>query len=189
MDILYIIIIAVVFILLIMAGLAIVNYTGHDLIDKYREYSKIPTTSTPLSFVNTINSLYFKNRIKIKYTSKELGDSYNSNGTLSLCSLYASDHNLVGITICAHELGHAFQFEFEKEKMVKFSRQRKISKFLSKFTIPLLLSVVVLLFFDKLIIAGILAGISILSFMIALITKLSTIKVEKDASKKAIDLI
>ena len=190
MDKLYIIIIAIVFILLIMVGLAIVNYTGQDLIDKYREYSKIPTSSTPVDFVNTINSLYFENKIKLRFVRNELGDSYNGySGILRLCQVYAHEHNLVGITICAHELGHALQFQYERKKMAKFSKRRTISNFLSKLTIPCLIASIVLLILNHLIVAGVLACVAVLTFLLALITKVSTIKVEKDASKKAIDLI
>lgn len=189
MDKLYIIIIAIVFILLIMAGLAVVNYSGQDLVDKYKKYSTIPTTSTPIKFVEAINALYFNNKIRLKFTNNELGDSYNSNGTMTLCEKYAYDHNLVGITICAHELGHAFQFEYENKRMKKFMKRNRTSRFLSKLTVPLFVAGIVTLIFNQIIIAIVLGSLSLITFMVALINKYMTIKVEKDASKKAMELI
>jgi len=189
MDTIYIIIIAVVFIFLIMIGLAIVNYSGQDLVAKYREYSKIPTSSTPINFFNNINTTHFYGSIRLKFTDKELGDSYDSRGMMTMCQKYATDHNLVGIAICAHELGHAFQFKNEKKRMAKFIRRNRRSKILSKFTVPLLIAAVVLLFVNELIIAAVVAGVSVLTFIFAIISKWMTIKVENDASKKALELI
>ena len=189
MDILYIIIIAVVFILLILAGLAVVNYSGQDLFDKSRKYSSFPTSSTPIQFLQLINSLYFDNRIVLKFTDKELGDSYNGGGVMTLCSKYAYDNNLVGITICAHELGHALQFKNEYKRMKKFAKRNKTSKLLSKFTIPLFVAGIVSLFFNQIIIAIVLGCLGVLTFIVALINKFLTIKVENDASKKAMELI
>ena len=189
MDKLYIIIIAVVFILLILAGLAIVNYSGQDLVDKSKKYSNIPTSSTPIEFLQLINSIFFDNRIALKFTNIELGDSYQGSGVMTLCHKYAYENNLVGVTICAHELGHAFQFKFEKERMRKFTRRRRMSRFLSKLTMPFIIAGIVTLFFNQYIIAGALGGFGALTFIFALINKYLTIKVENDASKKAMELI
>ena len=117
MNLIYIILIAVgVLILFILFGLAIVNKSGEELLDKFKETSKYPTTITPLDFAHTISSMFFKNTIKINFNYNLLSDCFASNGHLTLCSQYANEHHLAGLSIVAHELGHAFQFSRDKAK-------------------------------------------------------------------------
>ena len=114
-----IIIVAIVFLLLILLGLAIVNYSGADLYDKFLETQRYSTGITPLEFAQNFNRLFFNGKIKFNLKNDLMCDSYNGGGVLTLCSQYAKANNMAGVVICAHELGHAFQFKEQPNLMKK----------------------------------------------------------------------
>ncbi len=180
---------AIVFLIFIMLGLAIVNYSFEDMVEKYNKFSKNITGTTPIEFANEINNIHFYEQIKIKYKDQMFSDSYNSSGILTLSSKYANDNNIASLAICAHELGHAFQFKDEKEKMKKHAKRLAFSKIMSKLTSPLFIAGIVALLFPEMYIGFILVGLSVLSFIFAVGTKVATLKIEKDASIKAMELL
>lgn len=184
-----IIICAIVFLIFIMFGLAIVNYSFEDMKEKYNKFSKHITSATPVEFANEINNIHFYGKIKIKYKDQLFSDSYNSAGVLTLSSNYANDNNIASLAICAHELGHAFQFKDEKNKMKKHSKRLAFSKTMSKLTSPLFIAGIIALLFSKAYLGIILVGVSILTFIFAVGTKVATLKIEKDASNKAMELL
>lgn len=190
MNLTIIILIAIIaFILLILGGLAIVNYSGEEMVEKFNQASKIETNMSAVDFANIIIQKYFNNKISINFNNNMLSDCYSSNNVLTLCNKYAYENNLAGLSICAHELGHAFQFKNQDTKMKKYGKKHKLSLFLSKLITPLILTAIVLLLFDKLVFAIIFAGLAIVFFVVALSVKMSTIKIEKEASEIAIKLL
>lgn len=190
MNLIYIILIAVgILILFILFGLAIVNKSGEELLDKFKETSKYPSAITPLDFAHTISNTFFNNSIKINFNNNLLSDCFSSNGQLTLCSQYANTPHLAGLSIVAHELGHAFQFSRDKEKMRKHAKKLNLSKLLSKFTTPIFLGGIVLLCFGYYIFAAIAGALAILLFILAVSVKMSTIKIENEASAIALDLL
>ena len=190
MNIIYIILIAVgVLVLFILFGLAIVNKSGEELLDKFKETSKYPTSITPLQFADIISSTFFNKSIKIDFKPNLLCDSFSSNGHLTLCSQYANEYHLAGLAIVAHELGHAFQFSRDKAKMQKHARKLNLSKILTRFTTPVFLVGIVLLCFGYYIFAAIAGTLAIALFILACSVKMSTIKIEKEASVIALDML
>lgn len=184
-----IIIIAVVFLLFIIFGLAIVNYSSEDLIDKFKKTQQYSVGTTPLEFANQINRLFFGNKIKFVLKNELMCDSFNSRGVLTLSSKYANDNNLAGLAICAHELGHAFQFKEQPKRMKKHAKRVFWSRMVCRLTSPLFIAGIILLIFSELYIGiGLLAG-GVLLFLIAVIAKLSTLNIERDASNRAIELL
>ena len=184
----WIVIIAVVaFAVLICFLLAIANNAYDRFLQRYKELDKVPGASglTTKDFIGAINYEVFKNKLKIIQISQLAGDAY-SGGKLYLSTRTLNNNSVASITIIAHELGHAKQdSEGKKLKVLKFLRI--LGKILG-LLLPLCLIVgVVLLFFENLFTYAIIllcsgAGI----FLLALINKLFTIAIEKDASKKAI---
>lgn len=190
MNLIYIILIAVgVLVLFILFGLAIVNKSGEELLDKFNETAKYPTLITPLLFANTISNTFFKSSIKIDFKPNLLCDSFSSDGHLTLCSKYANEPHLAGLAIVAHELGHAFQFSRDKAKMKKHAKKLRLSQILSRFTTPVFLAGIVLLCFGYYIFAALLGVLAIVLFILACSVKMSTIKIEKEASSIALDLL
>ena len=190
MNLIVIILIAVgAFVLLVLAGLAIVNFSGEEMVSKFNDVSKIGTNISAYDLAQRVSQDYFSNRISIVFKDAFLSDSYSSSNVLTLCSKYARQENLAGLAVCAHELGHAFQFKEQRQKMKKYGKRVNFSKLLSKLVTPIFVVAIVLCCFDKLIFAGITAGIALIIFIIALSVKMSTIKIEKEASDKALEIL
>lgn len=190
MNLIYIILIAVsILILFILFGLAIVNKSGEELLDKFKDVSKYPTIITPLDFAHTISKMFFRGSIQFNFKPNLLCDSFSSDGHLTLCSQYANTPHLAGLAIVAHELGHAFQFSRDRAKMNKHAKKLNLSKLLSKFTTPIFLGGIVLLCFGYYIIAAIAGALAVFLFILACSVKMSTIKIEKEASTIALDLL
>lgn len=181
-----IIITIVIFAIAVIAGLAIVNFSFDELMDKFNEVSQYPTAFTPIDLAKQVSNKYFSGKIKIRRKKGKFCDSYSSSGILTLSSDYANSKNVAVLAICAHELGHAFQFKNSPQKMKKFVKKVNFNNILSKFITPTILVGIVLVCFNKLILAGVFAGIGVVIFIMALLTKLSTIKIEKEASENAI---
>ena len=190
MNLIYVILIAVgLFIVLILAGLAVVNYSGEEMYEKYKQTANVYSNISALEFANKIINTLFFGEIVIEERLGLFCDCYISSGKLVLSQNYSRENNLAGLAICAHELGHALQFKNQKEKMKKYAKKLKISKILSKFITPIIILSIILIFFDKLFFSLIGLGMAIIIFITALAVKMSTIKIEKEASENAITLL
>lgn len=175
--------------ILILAGLAIVNYSGEEMVSKFNETKKITTNISACQLAQIVSENCFNNKIKIVLDNTFLCDSYSSRNVLTLCNKYANDCNLAGLAICAHELGHAFQFKNQAQKMKKYGKKINFCKFLSKLVTPIFIVAIVLCCFDKLILSAIIAGVALIVFVTALSVKMSTIKIEKEASDNALQIL
>ena len=190
MNLIYVILIAVgLFIVLILAGLAVVNYSGEEMYEKYKQTANVYSNISALEFANKIINTLFFGEIVIEERLGLFCDCYISSGKLVLSQNYSRENNLAGLAICAHEIGHALQFKNQKEKMKKYAKKLKISKILSKFITPIIILSIILIFFDKLFFSLIGLGMAIIIFITALAVKMSTIKIEKEASENAITLL
>lgn len=190
MEIKYVIIIVTVaFLLLIMVGLAIVNFSTEELYDKYKKVSNLPCGITPIDLVNVLNMTQFNNQLRVTFKNNLFCDALSSNGVLTLCSQYANQNNMAGVAICAHELGHAYQFRDKKQKMYSHASLIKTSKLFSWLFTPLVIGGIgALIFGYNMIGLGILISAGI-SFLVAVISKLSTIGIEREASNNALEIL
>lgn len=190
MDINTIIIIclASVFVLFILVSLAITNYAGENLLTVYNEYKK-----TYSSFLKTyelakiISDKEFNGKIVVNRTTGFLTDYYY-NGSIYLSGDVYNSSSVSAFAVACHELGHAIQYRDTPQKMKKFNRNIVISKTVTKFTIPLFIIAIVLVFINFWFTISF-AVASIVSFFIGLFTKLNTIEIEKEASENAIELL
>lgn len=190
MELKYIIIIAVAaFILLVLFGLAIVNYSFDEMVDQYKRNADVYVSTTPIELALKVNAKYFRNSIRIKYSDKYFSDCFSGNGVLTLSSKYANEKNIAGLAICAHELGHAFQFRDEKKRMTKHFRRLKISKLFSHLISPSIIAGIVCIIISYLYIGLGLIGFGAFCLIIALFAKISTLNLEKDASNTALNLL
>ena len=108
---------------------------------------------------------------------------------LTLSSQYANKYELAGLAICAHELGHAFQFKDKPGMMESHAKKIRLASATSWLVTPFLISAVVMLFMSNFVAALIFGGLTIIVFFVAIITKWSTLKIEKDASNMAMKLL
>ena len=68
MNLIVIILIAVgVFVLLVLAGLAIVNFSGEEMVSKFNDVSKISTNISAYDLAQRVSQDYFSNRISIVF--------------------------------------------------------------------------------------------------------------------------
>lgn len=190
MNLIYIVLIAIgCLILLILFGLAVVNKSGEEVLDSFNKTAKHSTSITPLQFAQNISNMFFCGNIKIGFSQNILSDCFSSNGHLTICNKYANEYNLAGLTIVAHELGHAFQFARDKDKMKKHAKRLSLSKILSRFTTPIFLVGIVLLCFEYYIFSIVCGILAIVFFILAVSVKMSTVKIENEASQIALDLL
>lgn len=158
--------------------------------DEYRQMNKIPaeTNFSPVDFINFIHQKYFQSKLEIVQISNIAGDAY-SKKKLFLSGDTLNKKSLASFTVIAHEMGHALQDE-QGKKLKRFNFLRKLGKALGTFLFPCLIGGLILLLFEHLFTIGIgLIIFSILIFLLALIIKIATISIEKDASDKAIDFL
>ncbi len=175
-------------VILIVIGLAIANYAGKNLITIYNENASVVIDFyNTLNFANLVSNSEFNGAVKSRVIDGILTDNYY-NKTISLSQNVAYANNVSAYAVCAHELGHAIQFRDNPKKMKSFSSKQLISRILSKFTLPLFLIGIVCTFFN-IILAVCILGLSVLTFVVGLLAKLSTIKIEKEASQNAIMLL
>lgn len=183
------IVVALVLVVLFLACLAIINYSGEEMVQKYNQIKNIKTSISAVELAQFVSKSYFQNRILFKFKDKMFCDAFSSNNTLTLSNVYAFDKNLAGLSICAHELGHAFQINNQSEKMAKYQKKLRLSKILSKFISPIIISALVLLFLEHFVPAIALLVVAVIFFIVALVAKISTIQIEKEASEIGIKIL
>ena len=167
--------------------LAIANYAGERFYEKYKEIDKIEawTDLMPLGYINKLNQEHFEGKIQVVQISTLAGDAY-SKGKLFLSTNTINKNSLASYTIISHELGHAKQ-DRDGKKLKRLAVARKLGRFIGHLLFPFLIVGAVLLFFENLFWIGVgaLDGGGLI-FLIALVLKLITISIEKDASRNAI---
>lgn len=187
----WIIIIAVIAVaVLICFLLAVANFSYERFMARYKELDQVYIKSNlmPYDFVNMINHEYFQGKLQIVQISQVAGDAYG-RGKLFLSTSTLSNNSIASFTIIAHEIGHAKQ-DREGKKLKRLNFMRKLGRFLGFFMTPLLIAGIILIFFENFrILSYILLACGVLIFLLALLLKLLTISIEKDASLKAIQFL
>lgn len=177
-----------ILVIVLVVCLAIANYAGSNLVavfEKYEKYNADFFDTTTLA--KNISAGEFNGSVKIGHVDGFLNDYYY-HGTIYLSSRVANASNISAFAVCAHELGHAMQYRDEPKKMKKFGKKIRLSNILSKFTLPLFLIGIVFIFINIIVAIAILSA-SVVMFLIGLLAKLSTIKIEKEASENGIKLL
>ena len=174
----WIIIIAVIAVaVLICFLLAVANFSYERFMARYKELDQV-----------YINHEYFQGKLQIVQISQVAGDAYG-RGKLFLSTSTLSNNSIASFTIIAHEIGHAKQ-DREGKKLKRLNFMRKLGRFLGFFMTPLLIAGIILIFFENFrILSYILLACGVLIFLLALLLKLLTISIEKDASLKAIQFL
>lgn len=169
--------------------LAIANFSGERFFERYEEIDRIVIegNSSPMQFVADLNKKHFNDKLNVIQISELASDCY-SKGKLFLSWKTLSKNSIASFTIIAHELGHALQ-DKEGKKLKNLIALRKIGRFLGMFFVPTIIAGLVLLVLNILTWAIILLAVGGGIFLLALIIKLLTISLEKDASEKALDFL
>lgn len=172
--------------------LAIANFAYDRFFETFKELDKkqiSKTDYTPEKFVMKVNFKHFGGSLNFAIIEKIAGDAYGK-GILFLSKSTITNCSIASFAILAHELGHALQ-DKEGKKLSLLTWQRRIGRILGVLFWPLLLVGAVLMLIDtNLFVIGIsLIASGLAIFVFSLIIKFITIKIEKDASKKAIELL
>lgn len=189
--------VAAVLVILLCIGLAIASFSGENFsneLEKAREYENVEGWTT-LGLVEDINNKYFEGRLDVQET--EEGNDHYSRGVVALSDSTMESDSLASLATIAHEIGHARQ-DFEGNTLDKHFAFRKVVRILGLFFMPTLIAGIVLgalyfvhVFDSKiyLIVAGVLLGVAFLIFIIALIMKYKEVKIERQASRYAIEFL
>ncbi len=130
--------------------------------------------------------------IDLALIDKKLGDAYSAKyKTLFISDEICDVPSLSSIAIVSHELGHALQHK-ENSKLFSFTNLiNKLTRFTNKFILPLAILGIVLFIFNTsnttLIysVLGVCAGF----FLLNLLSKFLLIPLERDASKRALNIL
>ncbi|MBO5022546.1 MAG: zinc metallopeptidase [Clostridia bacterium] len=186
-----IVLVIICVLLLLCFLLAVANFSGERFMEKYEEVNKqYPNNNlTPLAFISHLNKLYFNNKLQVVQISEVAKDCY-AKGKLFLSTQTLRNPSYASFTIIAHEIGHAFQDKTGK-KLKKLNRLRKIGRLVGTLLTPSIIAGVVLMILGhNLFYWGVaVASFGVFIFILALIIKLRTISIEKDASKNAIKFL
>lgn len=178
-------------ILLIILGLAIVNFSHQDVIQVMDIYEY--NSSSSLNALELINKIAQSNNIimNVSLTNEKYKESYNhASKTIILSQKNAYSSTITALTVTAHELGHFMQFTRDEKKYKKFVKKYRLSNFVSKLFLPFILAGVVLFFIEGYMLYSLISfGISVLCFLISLSFKMSNLKIEKEASSIAINIL
>ena len=154
----------------------------------YKKYqSKIVDFDNTMAFAQRVSNGEFNGNVKVQTIEGFLTDNYHK-GVISLSRPVAFANNASAISVCAHEMGHAMQYKQTPEKMKKFTKKLIFSNVTSKFTFPLFLIGIPFIFFN-IIIAMAIFAFSLFTFIVGLLTKISTIKIENEATQNAFVLL
>ena len=177
-----------VLVLVIVVCLAIANYAGSNLVTVFEKYEKYNADFfDTMTLAKNISYGEFMGKVQVGTVQGFLSDYYY-RGTIHLSPRVASASNISAFSVCAHELGHAMQYRDEPQKMKKFGKKVMLSNTISKFTLPLFVIGIICIFFNIIVAISVLS-LSVIMFLIGLMTKLSTIKIEKEASENGIKLL
>ena len=168
--------------------LAIANFSGDRFFEKYQQYDKIGVHAdlTVLEYIDFLNKKYFDNQVQVVKIGNLAGDAY-SGGRLYLSENTLTNNSLASFTIVSHELGHALQ-DKEGKKLKVLARMKKFLRFFGIFMLPSIVAGAILLFLgsEYFVWSMALFGFAAFLFLSALVLRLITISIEKDASKKAV---
>lgn len=189
MEFWWIILIVVAVVGLLSAILAVGNFSTDKFMEIYEKMFEMPAQAhkTIIEYINEQNYSRFDGKLKVARTKKLVGDGYNhKNKVLILTDKTLASSSAGAFAIVAHELGHAEQ-DFTSNKFVVMKVLHAIGWVVGKLFLPAVVAFIVLLFFpDLLTYAIIVASVVAAIFVFAVVIKLVTISLEKDASKRAI---
>ena len=191
MDTTVIVIIVLAVVLFLCLLLTVASFSSDKFFNDYKKLATLRTDSpyTVSSFVAMVNHKYLNNMVKIKPISKVAGDYYDSRNKIVALNV-TSETSLAGFAVVAHELGHAYQ-DIVQNNLKKFNKLRLFGIIIGKLFLPFLIATIVFLFIVEnyslvLLIGG---SAEVFIILLAIIIKSKTISIEKDASKKGLELL
>ena len=183
-----------ILVVLLVVGLAVATYSSSQLVETFEKYNRVPCykKTTGGQFALELTNNLFGGRIAVGRTKGYLNDGYSSKSKMVVLSETTCDSSSVAaLTIVAHEFGHASQdlSGLRKFKANKFFS--KLTKVLGYLMFPLAIVglFLCLIMSENLVIGFSLLGVAFAILVLCIVVKLALIPLEKDASKRGIDLL
>ena len=176
-----------VFVLAWRANYAYDNFKAH-----LEENLQIPTRfwGSTLEFANTLSQNFFGGRVTTKLSSDDEDGFFSpSEQTVTLSEKLAGPASVASIAIVAHEFGHAVQAYYHPQTLLKHYRFERFVRFLGNLNPVLIILGVCLAVFAGWVWGAMALGLLLINFLVATCLKFSTIKLEKNASHEAINLL
>ena len=191
MDTTTIIIIAGAVLLILCLMLTVASFAGDKFFDTYKRLLN-KTASCNLSvleFIKRLNMQHLGNRVGVMYINRFGGEFYNQK-TKVIAINRSGEKSLASFAVVAHEMGHAYQGIVEN-KLKRFNIMRKFGAIVGRLFAPLIILGIVLLFFVENYSLVLLAcgGGALFVILFAIIMKIGTIQIEKEATDKAISFL
>lgn len=181
-------------VLFLIFGLAIATYSGAQLEDTFNNYDKVRSSKniTGGQFALFVTNNLLDGKINVVRTNGYLTDAYSSKSKAVVLSDSTCDiTSVAALTVVSHEFGHALQ---DLENSKKFNLGKSLGKTvraLGFFMFPFIIVGIFLFFIiphsPEIGIA--LLGVGLGIFLLSLLFKLITIPIEKDASKRGLELL
>ena len=187
--------IGVVLLLLICFCLAVAHFSFDNFktkLEEARSYSNSLGLNC-LDFVSEINNRYLNGSLQVQRCEKY--QDHFSVGVIALSNETMYSDSLASFSTVSHELGHAIQYK--KGELTKHWNQRKKNRLFGKFFMPCVVIGLVLAILNVVSVLPIYClyigigflGLAFLIFMVAVYTKYMEIKIEKSASKYAVEIL
>lgn len=182
-----------VLILFLILALAIAGFSGAQLEETFNKYNRIPCNKkiTGGEFALSITNNYLDGKIKVFRTGGYLKDAYSTRSKAVVLSDSTCDvASVAALTVVAHEFGHAMQ-DLNDSKKFKLNRGlTKMVRFVGFFMLPLaFLGIFICLVSNDVVLGLSLLGASLLIFLLAIVLKLVSIPLERDASKRGLMIL
>lgn len=187
--------IAGLFLLFAIIGICIANFSYDHYLKSFDEMNKISTRfkADAYSFAKKFSVFFFKGQIAVEVLpEKEMPSSGSytpARKTVSLSSQIAYIGSIASFAIVAHEFGHSFQHKNNPKILVQNFKLAKTVKFLGFLNVLLVIAGVYFFATGVIIVCLFFLLFMLLNFIVAIWLKISTLKLEKNASEIAMDLL
>lgn len=180
-------------VVILLICLSVATQAGANMLVKFEQINKHLSSSFTVShvFATEISKKYFDGKIKVAERIGFLTDAYMpKRKAIFLSEEIFGNSSVASLAITAHELGHAYQDFLNPHTLKSRDRLGFVAKFFGFFMLPLLILGIIMFFANENPIYSIIfLALAVGIFILALIVKLSTIKIEKQASKFALDFL
>lgn len=184
-----------ILIIFVVMGLFIANFSSDNYLNGLKKYKDIFTKydGNALDFANFLSRKYFSGYINVQITPT---DKYSANASytpsqslVKISSDLAFDNSIASIATISHEFGHASQHFSNNKILIKNYRFLKFVKILGMVNAFLFALIIVGIIINNVTLIFITLGFVFINFILAIFLKLSTLKLEKNASIRALEII
>lgn len=183
-----------IFVVFLAVALGIATYANAQLQDTFEKYNHVPCNKkiTGGQFALHITNTLFGSQIQVGRTKGYLNDGYSSKSKMVVLSEATCDvASVAALTVVSHEFGHAAQDLSASKKFRLNKSLTRTIKVLGYFMFPFaVLGIFFLLVFPEVPAIGFaFLGAALLIFLLAIAIKFSCVPIEKDASKRGIEIL